>query len=76
MRLPLRIVCIIGGPISGVPELHEGKKLLRIVEAWLRDERDRQRAEENANPQAKLDRAGAVSRVTPIMPSKHMAFFR
>ena len=57
-------------------ELSEGKKLLRIVERWLRDERDKQRQEDMANPDAKLHRAGAISQKKPMMPSKHMAFFR
>ena len=54
----------------------EGQKLLKIVERWLRDEGDKQRQEDMRNPDAKYHRAGAISTNKPIMPSKHMAFYR
>ena len=65
-----------GGPSAEVMKGHEGQKLLRVVERWLRDERDRQKQEEVADPGAKYRRAGAISEKKPIMPSKHMAFYR
>ena len=70
---------VTGGLSKEIGDLMEGKKLLRVVERWLRDERERQKQEELENPGAKLRRAGAVKiakQSEPIMPSKHMAFFR
>lgn len=51
-------------------------KLLHIVEAWLHEEKERQRQKEAQDPQAKSNRAGAVAVKNTVMPSKHMAFFR
>lgn len=65
-----------GGTVAEVPELNEGKKLLRVVETWLRDERDALQRALNADPQAKSLRAGAATKSGPFMPSKHMAFYR
>jgi len=68
-----------GGPRSLLPELNEpGKKLLHVVEAWLRKERDERQAAEAAAGAKPAD-SGAASVVptrTPHMPSKHLAFFR
>lgn len=65
-----------GGPVAEVGELGHGKKLLHVVEAWLREERDTQRLEALQDPAAKQRRPGAVAASKPVMPSKHMAFFR
>ena len=57
-----------GGEVGGVGELQQGRKLLHVVEEWLRDEK-----------QGRKSRGGgdvAKKRVTPYMPSKHMAFYR
>ena len=61
-----------GGRTPEIPELHQGKKMLRVVEAWLRQEREARRArakEAAAAPPAPVRR-------DPFMSSKHMAFFR
>lgn len=67
-----------GGPVSGIPELQSGKKLLHVVEAWLRQEKAQRRARQKEA--AATAAAGQVTappkRTTPFMPSKHMAFFR
>ena len=61
-----------------MPELRRGGKLLSVVEAWLRDERDRRWASEAADPGAKAKRPGAPlpPSSAPAMPTKHMMFFR
>ncbi len=53
----------------------QGKKLLYIVEDWLRKERDQRhiRAAERA---ADTTSQPAPKPKAPYMPSKHMAFFR
>ncbi len=57
---------IRGGPANELKELHNGTKLLTIVENWLRDER-----ENRASKSARTTKNKA-----PLMPSKHMAFYR
>ena len=57
---------IRGGPAGEIKELHNGTKLLTIVESWLREEK-----EKRATKSAKVPRTTA-----PFMPSKHMAFYR
>ena len=61
-----------------MPELRAGGKLLCVVEAWLRSERERRRAAEAADPGAKALRPGAPlpRSSAPAMPTKHMMFFR
>ncbi|EFN51694.1 hypothetical protein CHLNCDRAFT_139944 [Chlorella variabilis] len=64
-----------GGPVSGIPELHTGSKLLHVVEGWLRQEKaERRRRQAAAGEQAAAPVAPRISH--PLMPSKHMAFFR
>lgn len=65
---------VTGGPVASVPELHQGKKLLRVVEAWLRSEKESRRKREAAG--GGDEKAMARKRTTPLMPSKHMAFYR
>lgn len=62
---------IKGGPIDEVlPELRQpGRKLLRMVEAWLRTEA----AEAAAKGHEEEDKH---TETAPFMPSKHMAFYR
>ncbi len=66
---------IRGGPVESIPEMQAaaaGKKLLHIVEGWLREEkRKRREAAAAAGPQQ-----AQQQRRSPLMPSKHMAFFR
>jgi hypothetical protein len=61
-----------------VPELHGGRKLLRVVEHWLRGERTAMRALQASDPAAaKAARPGApLPQRTPLMPTKHMMFYR
>lgn len=59
---------------SVLPELSTGVKLLTVVERWLRDELTRRRARMAANPTS-METPVQPSR-TPMMPSKHLAFFR
>ncbi len=61
-----------GGPVAGIPDLHQNKKLLHVIEAWLRTEK-KARLEQKANG---LPIEGPPKHSTPMMPSKHMAFFR
>lgn len=67
-----------GAPVGEVAELQSGRKLLRIVEGWLRAELEASRAREAANPAAKAVRPGAAlpKQAGPLMHSKHMMFFR
>lgn len=57
-----------GAKVEDVPELKKNRKLLTTAEAWLRHDRDTSRA--TVEPAAKKPAA------MPLMPSKHMAFFR
>jgi CCR4-NOT complex subunit CAF16 len=60
-----------------------GRKLLHVVEEWLRKERDERRAKA-AKAAAAAASCGAeqqqlapvVPSRTPLMPNKHLAFFR
>ena len=66
-----------GGQASEVPELQQGKKLLRVVEKWLRSDLEISRQEEAADPSLRARKPGAaIPRTTPLMPTKHMMFFR
>lgn len=67
-----------------LPELGSGRKLLHVVEEWLRRERDGRRARSAASEACGRDAAAAgacdtasvVPSRTPLMPNKHLAFFR
>ena len=66
-----------GAPASEVAGLQQGRKLLRVVERWLRSDLEASRREEAADPSLRGKRPGAViPRTTPLMPTKHMMFFR
>ena len=63
-----------------MPELQQGKKLLRVVEKWLRSDLETSRREEAVRDchrcvPSKTGRCGKP-RTTPLMPTKHMMFFR
>jgi len=66
-----------GGSRQMLPELNQGKKLLHVVEEWLRKER-----EERSQQQATAKAAGASEEPsvrpnrTPDMPLKHLMFFQ
>ena len=62
----------IGGKVGEVPELHEGNKLLNVVEKWLRQEKATRKLREKENGGVAVEQ----KRKIPIMPSKHMAFYR
>ncbi|KAK9868754.1 hypothetical protein WJX84_007469 [Apatococcus fuscideae] len=57
-----------GAKVEDVPELKRNKKLLTTAEAWLRHDRDSSQhvPEPSAQKQSTM----------PLMPSKHMAFYR
>ena len=60
-----------------MPELQQSRKLLRVVEKWLRADLVTSRQQEAADPSLRAKRPGAViPRTTPLMPTKHMMFFR
>ena len=62
-----------GGPVADFPELGApGAKLLRVMEAWLREEKRarKSRPAGTAAPGAKLADA------SPFASSKHMAYYR
>ncbi|CAL8468267.1 g7807 [Coccomyxa elongata] len=67
-----------GAPVGEVAELQTGRKLLRVVEDWLRAELAASRAREAADPAARAARPGAKlpKQAGPLMGSKHMMFFR
>lgn len=65
-----------GGVVEAIPEMQaaaSGKKLLHVVEGWLREEKRKRR---EAAAAAGAQQAQQQKRRTPLMPSKHMAFFR
>lgn len=62
--------------MTDIGSVTKGQKLLRVVEKWLRDERDAYRSRVQQNPDAETCRAGAKAKSGPEMPSKHLAFFR
>ena len=74
------MACVRAGcAASEVPELQGGAKLLRVVERWLRGEREGFRAAEAADAAAaRSGRAGAPlpKRAGPLMPTKHMMFYK
>jgi CCR4-NOT complex subunit CAF16 len=60
-----------------------GRKLLHVVEEWLRKERDERRAKAAKAAAAaascgaeQQQQATVVPSRTPLMPNKHLAFFR
>eukprot|EP01024_Parvocaulis_polyphysoides_P002707 TRINITY_DN107975_c0_g1_i1.p2 TRINITY_DN107975_c0_g1~~TRINITY_DN107975_c0_g1_i1.p2 ORF type:complete len:295 (+),score=39.39 TRINITY_DN107975_c0_g1_i1:280-1164(+) len=57
-----------GGPTNQVLALN-GNKLLRVVEQWLREDREERRKRDGDVP-------AALQRVVPQLPSKHLAFMR
>lgn len=61
-----------GGPTGEIPDLNAGKRLLDVMEGWLRVEfkerKERKKIEPAANCKPKI--------AAPFMPSKHMAFYR
>lgn len=71
-----------GGPASILPPLQPGQKLLHIVEGWLRQERDarvqkqQQEAAARAASGQQQPSTSVVPSRTPMMPNKHLAFFR
>lgn len=70
-----------GGPKSCLPTLSANNKLLHVVEAWLRTERDKRheamRVAKAARDAAGLGDSESIQPLrTPMMPSKHLAFFR
>lgn len=75
-HLQFNLILCSGGAVTDISGLTKGRKLLKVVENWLRNERAVQRKQLEANPQAKSCRAGAKSSIGPIMPSKHLAFYR
>lgn len=73
-----------GGPRSILPPLQPGQKLLHLVEGWLRQERDvrAQKQQQEAAARAASGQqqqqplTSVVPSRTPLMPNKHLAFFR
>jgi CCR4-NOT complex subunit CAF16 len=63
------------GTSEQLTELGQGKKLLHVVEGWLRSEKEVRLAEAAKQPAKSLEAAVKPNR-TPMMPSKHLAFFR
>jgi CCR4-NOT complex subunit CAF16 len=60
----------VGGPVTSLPELQAGGKLLNVVESWLKDEKRRRKQRESQ----KAPKPGLPS--WRQMPRRHMAFFR
>ena len=72
----MEVTCA-GAPASEVPELHQGNKLLKVVEKWLRSDLETSKKEEAADPALRAKRPGAaIPQTAPLMPTKHMMFFR
>jgi energy-coupling factor transporter ATP-binding protein EcfA2 len=81
VRMQLSGPCVTaGGPRSILPQMGPGKKLLHVVEEWLRKERDARRAKTAAAAAScgaeQQQLAPVVPSRTPLMPNKHLAFFR
>jgi CCR4-NOT complex subunit CAF16 len=58
-------------------ELQPGRKLLHLVEEWLRREKEQRQAAVAAGGSGTTSsETTVVPNRTPIMPSKHLAFFR
>lgn len=63
---------------------NQSHKMLHVVEGWLRAERDARRVKEEKEAAAKGTGASGGTQAdapvqptrTPLMPSKHLAFFR
>lgn len=73
--------CAAGGPRSILPALQPGQKLLHVVEGWLRQEREGRSQRQQQEAAAAGSVAGqsqtpVVPSRTPLMPNKHLAFFR
>ena len=66
----------VGGALTDISSLTKNTKLLRVVERWLREERDSHKEALKRDPQASSCRAGAKAKTGPLMPSKHLAFYR
>lgn len=66
---------VTGGPVMSIPALHEGRKLLHVVEKWLRAEKESRRKKAAEGGKAATE-AQVQKRQMPLMPSKHLAFFR
>lgn len=62
---------VTGGSVESIPEVATGKRLLFVIEGWLREEKTRRGSATHPPPEE-----NAVRRKAPLMPSKHMAFFR
>ena len=65
-----------GGPIQAMPGLQEGKKLLHIIESWLREEKARRRARGKGDGADSAAANREKKKKDIVLPSKHMAFFR
>jgi len=71
-----------GGPRSILPDLQPGEKLLHLVEGWLRKEREgraqkqQQEAAARAAAGQQQPQTAVMPSRTPLMPNKHLAFFR
>ena len=74
---------VSGGPTQLIPEVAKaqasGEKLLHVVESWLQGELEARRAAASLK-EALQGPAGHDATImptrTPLMPSKHLAFFR
>lgn len=77
---PPRWPSLPGGARSLLPQLSEGTKLLNVVEAWLRKEKEARQARDDERRAAGGGREAeapvAPTRTPFDMPSKHLAFFR
>jgi len=70
-----------GGAAGAAAPLRRKKKLLHVVEAWLRRERDARHAARGelralTEEEATAAAAKAAQRAAAALPSKHLAFFR
>jgi len=70
--------CGAGGPRSTLPELARSKKMLHVVEEWLRRERQERQLQQAATKATVVTEQEATIRPnrTPDMPLKHLMFFR
>lgn len=60
--------------MSDISELKAGTKLLRVVEGWLRQEKEQRRQRQKES--GAKGGAAAAQVANQILRSKHMAFFR
>ena len=65
-----------GGLWSEVKELRGGQRLLATIEAWLSEEKKRRRAAMAGGHCAQDALVTAARDPGPMMPSKHMAYYR